>query len=177
MYTKFLEDLKLFTNSPKSKTIFKKIIRLKNNPGMKMVLLNRFTNETPKYLLPLKIILKIYYHHLIIKYGIDLPLNLKFGYNLRIFHFGNIIVNPNCQLGNNVTIMHEVTLGNDMRNDNCPIISDNVFIGVGAKIIGGVYLAESIKVGANAVVTKSFYTENITLVGIPAKIIGETKSD
>ena len=46
---------------------------------------------------------------------------------------------------------------------------DNVDIGVGAKIIGGVTIADNIKIGANAVVTKSFYEEGITLVGVPAR--------
>lgn len=50
-----------------------------------------------------------------------------------------------------------------------PVIGNNVEIGVGAKIIGDIYIADNIKIGAGAVVTKSFYEEGITLVGIPAK--------
>lgn len=51
----------------------------------------------------------------------------------------------------------------------CPQIGNNVEIGVGAKVIGNITIADNIKIGANAVVTKSFDEEGITLVGIPAR--------
>ena len=44
-------------------------------------------------------------------------------------------------------------------------------IGVGAKIIGGVTIADNIKIGAGAVVVSSFYEEGVTIGGVPAKII------
>ncbi|MBT0889312.1 hypothetical protein KJR38_03095 [Streptococcus lutetiensis] len=50
-----------------------------------------------------------------------------------------------------------------------PVIGNNVDIGVGAKIIGNVTIADGIKIGANAVVNKSFYEEGITIVGVPAR--------
>jgi len=73
--------------------------------------------------------------------------------------------------------MHNVTIGNNMKSTNCPTLSDGVFIGVGAKIIGDVFLAKKIKVGANAVVTKSFSEEGVTVVGIPAKVIIRTHKE
>jgi serine O-acetyltransferase len=105
------------------------------------------------------------------KYGIYLPLDLTFGNNLRIFHWGGVIINPNAKIGNNVTVMQGVTIGNNMKNSKCPVISDNVFIGAGAKVIGDVFVAKGVRIGANAVVTKSIYQENITVVGIPARNI------
>ena len=173
MYYKFLKDLKHFTDSPKSTNFTSKISRILRNPGMKVVLLNRLVNETPSWNFILKFLLKIYYHRLSIKYGIDLPLTLNFGYNLRIFHYGGIVINPNSKIGNNVTIMHQVTLGNNMKDNDYPTLDDNVFVGVGAKIIGNVYIAKSTRIGANAVVVKSCYQENSTLVGIPAKKTGQ----
>ena len=44
-------------------------------------------------------------------------------------------------------------------------------IGVGATIIGNITIADNIKIGAGAVVTKSFLTPGVTLVGIPAREI------
>jgi serine O-acetyltransferase len=43
-----------------------------------------------------------------------------------------------------------------------------VELGIGAKVIGGVTLADNIRVGANAVVTKSFLEPGITIAGVPA---------
>ena len=57
------------------------------------------------------------------------------------------------------------------------IIGDNVFIGSGAKIIGEVTIANNIAIGAGAVVTKSFSEDNITIAGVPAKIISHKGSE
>jgi serine acetyltransferase len=171
MYKKTNIDWKFYTSTNESKTIWNKIKGVRHSPGMKMVLMHRFINETPKYLFFIKPIFKFLYYRMMYKYGIDLPLNLEFGQNLRIYHWGGIVINPDTKIGDNVTIMHNVMIGNNMKNIKCPVISDGVFIGVGAKIIGDVFLAKNIKVGANAVVTKSISEENITLVGVPAQII------
>ena len=50
---------------------------------------------------------------------------------------------------------------------------DRVDIGVGAKIIGDITIADDVKIGAGAVVTKSCLKQGATLVGIPAKILPE----
>ena len=97
------------------KTFFQKFQRIRSNPGMKMVLLNRFINETPNYLYPLKKIARFFYHRMMYKYGIDLPLSLEFGENLRLYHFGGVVINPDVKIGDNVTIMHNVTIGNTMK--------------------------------------------------------------
>ncbi len=51
-------------------------------------------------------------------------------------------------------------------------LSDNVWVGYGAKILKGVHLGENTIVAAGAVVTKSF-ADNLIIGGNPAKIIGE----
>ena len=53
-------------------------------------------------------------------------------------------------------------------NMGCPIIGDNVWIGPGVKIYGGIQIADDIQIGANAVVTKSFKEPGITIGGVPA---------
>lgn len=52
-----------------------------------------------------------------------------------------------------------------------PVIGDNCFICTGAKILGAVHLGNNVVVGANAVVVKSFLDDNVTIAGVPAKII------
>ena len=59
-------------------------------------------------------------------------------------------------------------IGNNGKTEDCPVIGDNVDIGFGAIIIGNVKIADNVKIGANAVVTKSCLEEGATLVGIPA---------
>lgn len=103
-----------------------------------------------------------------IKYGIDLPLSTNVGRRLRIFHYGNIFINCKAVLCDDVSIMHGCTIGNSMSSDACPFISSGVFLGAGSKVIGDVFIAEGVKVGANAVVVKSCRNVGATLVGVPA---------
>ena len=44
-------------------------------------------------------------------------------------------------------------------------------IGAGTKILGPITIASNVKIGAGSIVLKECLEENVTLVGIPAKII------
>ena len=68
-------------------------------------------------------------------------------------------------------------IGNDGSSNDAPIIGESVDIGVGAKIIGNVKVANEIKIGANAIVTKNFNDVGSTLVGVPAKKIIDKKKE
>lgn len=107
--------------------------------------------------------------------GIEIWEN-SFDKGLVIHHNGNIVVNRDCRIGKNCELHGDNCIGNAGYGSDCPILGDNIKIGVGAKIIGKVILADGIKIGANAVVNKSFEETNITIVGVPAKkIIKEEK--
>lgn len=47
---------------------------------------------------------------------------------------------------------------------------------VGAVLVGGIEIVDHVVIGANAVVNKSCYTENVTLAGAPAKCISNRGS-
>lgn len=91
------------------------------------------------------------------------------GKGLTLFHHGSVIVNPNASIGENCKLHGNNCVGNNGKTDGCPIIGNNVDIGFGAVVIGDIQIADDIIIGANAVVTKSFKTPGVTLVGIPAK--------
>lgn len=102
--------------------------------------------------------------------GVDIPEGV-FDEGLIIHHNGNIVVNGSSKVGKNCKLHGDNCLGNAGKKDeltNCPRIGNNVDIGVGAKVLGGITIADDIKIGANAVVTKSFNEAGITIVGIPA---------
>lgn len=65
-----------------------------------------------------------------------------------------IVIHQNVQLGENVVIGHQVTLGGRDLTPTAPQIEDGVYIGAGAKILGKVRVGRGATVGANAVVTK-----------------------
>jgi serine O-acetyltransferase len=81
------------------------------------------------------------------------------------------------RIGQNVTILQGVTLGAkrmDLGFDFKlrPEIGDNVTLGAGAKILGGIQIGDSVTVGANSVVVDSVEAGS-TVVGIPARKISE----
>ncbi len=115
--------------------------------------------------------------------GFDIPLNV-FGPGLRIVHYGTIIVNSNARVGANCELHNLVHIAQNLHNaqkgaesDQAPKIGDNVFIGPGARVLGDITIADGIVIGANSVVTKSFYETNITVAGAPARKISDRGTD
>ena len=91
---------------------------------------------------------------------------------LRIWHYGSIMINSHARIGRDCQLHGENCIGNKGGAEmGAPVLGDRVDVGIGAKILGNIYIADDVKIGANAVVTKSCYTKGATLVGIPAKEI------
>lgn len=84
-----------------------------------------------------------------------------------IFHYGTIIVNDTAKIGKEVHLHCHTNIAANV------IIGNNVYIGPGAKILNDVVIADGIRIGANAVVNKSFLEPNITIAGVPAKKVSE----
>lgn len=104
------------------------------------------------------------------KLGIELN-ERTFGKGLVIYHTQGIVVNGLAVVGENCHLHGNNCIGTDGKSTECPIIGNNVVLGVGAKVLGGVKIADNITIGAGAVVLKSFEEEGITIGGIPAKRI------
>lgn len=102
--------------------------------------------------------------------GISIPVQAEFGPGLRIHHFGGIIIHPTVKVGARCTLYHDVTLGADGLTEAAPTLGNDVMIGTGARVLGGISLGDGCRVGANAVVTRSF-GPGAVLVGAPAKDI------
>ena len=91
-----------------------------------------------------------------------------FGPGFVLIHSCGVAINSSVRGGKDVKIEHQVTIGAERHES--PVLGDNVFLGVGCKIVGGVTIGSNVKVGANAVVV-SDVPDNATAVGVPARII------
>ena len=69
-------------------------------------------------------------------------------------HPMGIVIHNGTRLGDDVVIGHQVTLGGRDLTSAAPHVEDGVYIGAGAKILGGVRIGPGATIGANAVVTK-----------------------
>lgn len=108
-----------------------------------------------------------------IKLGLTIPPNV-FGPGLRISHYGNVVVSAKAIVGKNCLIHSGVNIG-DLRG-GVPKIGDYVYIGPGAKLFGDITIGNNVAIGANAVVNKDI-PDNVTVAGVPAKIISRNNSD
>lgn len=84
--------------------------------------------------------------------GVELPPSTTVGKGVRLRHGVGLVVNPGTVIGDNVMLRHGVTLGNRRTPTDCPVIGDDVEIGVGAVVIGRVTIGRGARIGPNAVV-------------------------
>jgi len=89
-------------------------------------------------------------------------------FGLVILHSVGLVVNSSVRGGSNVVLEGGVTIGAE--KDRTPVLGDNVFVGAGARIIGGVSVGSGARIGANAVVVKDV-PAGATAVGVPARVV------
>jgi serine O-acetyltransferase len=104
-------------------------------------------------------------------YRIEVAGRCEIGGGLILPHPHDIIIGAS-SVGKNVMILNSVTLGAAFPDplyiaDKRPRIGNKVFIGVGARILGGVSIADNVVVGANSVVVSNVNSGK-TVGGIPA---------
>ncbi|MEO6550701.1 MAG: hypothetical protein ABIN94_22035 [Ferruginibacter sp.] len=104
--------------------------------------------------------------------GLSLPIGLKVGKGIFISHSGTIIINSNCELGENCNLAPDTVIGFGIKNGirGYPKIGNRVFIGPGAKIFGPIVIGDDVAVGANAVINSSV-PDKAVVVGIPGKVV------
>ena len=128
-----------------------------------------YFNKEKKSLID-KILLNHYnkkHHKLSMKYTTSVPINVC-GPGLSIAHFGALYINSKAKIGKNLRIQSGVTIGGSYSTPGkFPILGDNVYIGTGAKILGGVTIANDVAIGANAVVVKDILEEATSHAGVP----------
>jgi len=113
--------------------------------------------------------------------GIEIHPKAKIGKNLFIDHGMGVVIGETSEIGDDVTIYHNVTLGgvapsinsNEQRNvKRHPTLEDKVVVGSGAQILGPITIGKNSLIGSNAVVTKDVPEKSI-MIGIPARRVGD----
>ena len=102
--------------------------------------------------------------------GIEIHPAAQIGRRLIIDHGMGVVIGETAEIGDDVYLYHQVTLGgtSSARGKRHPTIGNNVIVGAGAKVLGGITIGENARVGANAVVVEAV-AANTTVVGIPAR--------
>jgi serine O-acetyltransferase len=148
------------------------ILKKSLNPRFTPVFLWRISHHL--YTLRLTPIAKLVSLLNFVIFGIEIGMRCEISGGLYLPHTVGTVIGAN-KIGRNVVIFQGVTLGAKeldlgYQPDKRPTIGDNVTIGSGAKILGGIHIGNNVTIGANAVVTKSL-PDNVVAAGIPARII------
>ena len=105
-------------------------------------------------------------------FGVDIHPAARIGAGILMDHATGIVVGETSVIEDNVSILHEVTLGGTGKQsgDRHPKVRQGVLIGAGAKVLGNVEIGAGAKIGAGSVVLDSV-PAHCTVAGVPAKIV------
>jgi serine O-acetyltransferase len=108
-------------------------------------------------------------------FAVDIHPAAKIGKGILIDHGTSVVIGETAVVEDNVSMLHEVTLGGTGKEhgDRHPKVRHGVLIGAGAKILGNVEIGEGAKIGAGSVVLHNV-PPHTTVAGVPAKIVGRT---
>lgn len=107
------------------------------------------------------------------RFTVDIHPAAKLGSGIMIDHATGLVIGETAIVGNDVSILHSVTLGGSgcQEGDRHPKIGDGVLLAAGAKVLGNIQVGDGVKVGAGSLVLESV-PDHVTVAGVPAKIVG-----
>jgi len=109
--------------------------------------------------------------------SVDIHPAARIGKGILIDHATSVVIGETAVVEDNVSMLHEVTLGGTGKEtgDRHPKVRKGVLIGAGAKILGNVEIGEGAKIGAGSVVLEDV-PPHATVAGVPAKVVGRARA-
>ena len=111
-------------------------------------------------------------------FDVDIHPGARIGRGIMLDHATGIVIGETAVVEDEVSILHEVTLGGSGKDQGArhPKVRTGVMIGAGSKILGNVEINEGAKVGAGSVVLENV-PAHTTVAGVPAVVVGKCKVD
>lgn len=110
-------------------------------------------------------------------FAVDIHPAATIGKGIFIDHATSVVIGETAIIEDNVSLLHEVTLGGTGKNFGVrhPHIGSGVLIGAGAKILGNIKIGNNAKIGAGSVILEDV-PAHTTVVGVPGRITGHPKN-
>jgi serine O-acetyltransferase len=107
-------------------------------------------------------------------FGVDIHPAARLGKGIMIDHAHSIVIGETAVVGDNVSMLHSVTLGGTGKEDGDrhPKIGNGVMIGAGAKVLGNIHVGYCSRIAAGSVVLQDV-PPCTTVAGVPARVVGE----
>ena len=107
-------------------------------------------------------------------FGVDIHPAARVGKGIMMDHAHSIVIGETAVVGDNVSMLHSVTLGGTGKadGDRHPKIGNGVLIGAGAKVLGNITVGRCSRIAAGSVVL-SDVPPCKTVAGVPAHIVGD----
>ncbi len=173
-FERIREDvLTVFRNDPAARTLLEVIFCY---PGLHAVIVHRMAHFLWK--MQFRFWARFLSHVNRAFTGIEIHPGARIGRRVFIDHGMGIVIGETAVVDDNVSMLHEVTLGGTGKElgDRHPKIRHGVLIGTGAKILGNIEVGEGAKVGAGSVVLKDV-PPHTTVAGVPAREVGHPEVD
>jgi serine O-acetyltransferase len=109
-------------------------------------------------------------------FGVDIHPAARMGRGIMIDHAHSIVIGETAVVGDNVSMLHSVTLGGTGKEeeDRHPKIGCGVLIGAGAKVLGNIRVGDCARIAAGSVVLHDVPPKK-TVAGVPAKVVGDVE--
>jgi serine O-acetyltransferase len=106
-------------------------------------------------------------------YAVDIHPAAPIGWGVFIDHGTGIVIGETARVGNDVSMLHGVTLGGTGKvfTDRHPKIGNGVLLGAGSKVLGNIKVGDEARVGSGSVVL-SDVPPRCSVAGVPAKPVG-----
>jgi len=109
-------------------------------------------------------------------FNVDIHPAANIGMGILLDHGTGVVIGETAVVGDDVSMLHEVTLGGTGKEsgDRHPKAGNGVLVGAGAKILGNIKIGEGSKIAAGSIVLNEVPPHS-TVAGIPAKVVGKPK--
>lgn len=107
-------------------------------------------------------------------FTVDIHPAARIGKGIMIDHAHGIVIGETAVVGDDVSMLHSVTLGGTGKEDGDrhPKIGSGVLIGAGAKILGNISVGSCSRIAAGSVVLADVPPRK-TVAGVPARVVGD----
>jgi serine O-acetyltransferase len=157
----------IFREDPAAKSVLEIFLCY---PGFHAILLHRVAHRLYKAGIPL--LPRVISQFSRFFTGIEIHPGATIGRRFFIDHGMSVVIGETAEVGDDVLIYQNVTLGGtgNERGKRHPTLGNNVVVGAGAKILGGIRVGNNARIGAGAVVVHPV-PDNSTVVGIPGRVV------